>query len=51
MQLEVHGPDGGLEYAELGAGEGVGGGDVGDERLVDLGTKDEGQAVGLVKVG
>ena len=33
LQLEVHGPDGGLQDAELGAGEGVGGGDVGDERF------------------
>lgn len=42
LQLEVHGPDGGLEDAELGAGEGVGGGDVGEEGLVDLGAEDQG---------
>lgn len=42
LQLEVHGPDGGLEDPELGAGEGVGGGDVGEEGLVDLGAEDEG---------
>lgn len=42
LQLEVHGPDGGLDDAELGAGEGVGGGDVGEEGLVDLGAEDEG---------
>lgn len=42
LQLEVHGPDGGLEDAELGAGEGGGGGDVGEEGLVELGAEEEG---------
>ena len=41
LQLEVHGPDGGLEDAELGAGEGGGGGDVGEEGLVELGAEEE----------
>ena len=42
MQLEVHGPDGGLEDAELAAGEGIGGCDVGEEGLVDLSAEEEG---------
>lgn len=31
MHLEVHGPDGGLEDAEVGFGESVFGGDVDEE--------------------
>ena len=46
LQLEVHGPDGGLEDAELGSREGMLGCDVGEEGLVDLRSEEEGEAVG-----
>jgi len=42
LDVEVHRPDGGLEDAELCASEGPGGGDVGEEGLVDLGAEEEG---------
>ena len=46
LQLEVHGPDGGLEDAELGSRESLLGCDVGEEGLVDLCSEEEGKAVG-----
>ena len=46
LQLEVHGPDGGLEDAELGSGESLLGRDVGEEGLVDLRSEEQGEAVG-----
>lgn len=43
LQLEVHGPNGGLEEAELSASHGSSRGDIGEERLVVLGADDERQ--------
>lgn len=45
MEFEIHGPDGGLEDAELRAAESAGGRDVGEEGLINLGAEEAGQAV------